>query len=334
MAAACEDGEGRPDELTSIDGDGPAQGPIATVPGGVELAPVDPAAVLVGEGLAFGTPLPSEQAAADGFVGGEVAQALARRVYVAADGRHVADMLVLTIDGTQVFDETVLAAFERGAVGALGGAEVSDVPVGPATVLRAVDGTGRAAVGVRHGNQLVVIRAGNEAEAIATISLLLDAVARGVVGSPEPVTPLVPLPVDGAFVPVAGVAFTPFLPPDAEPAPPPPDMGGASAVEGRYGVVAGERRTIVWSFAVDVAAHPTAEVLAPALQALVSARAGGSPPEQAEIGGRVVLSATGPSGAPTVQVFRQGGLVLVVEGAQRDQVDAVTTAWITALGPT
>lgn len=329
---ACEDGEGRPDELARID-DGPNQGPIATVQGGVDLPPVDPVTLLVGDGLAYGTPLPSEQAAADALVGAEVAQALVRRIYIAGEGRHVADLLVLTVDGTQVFDEAVLAAFERGVVAALGGGEPDEVPLSARTVLRAADASGRTVLGVREGNQMVVVRAATEADAITTAALLLDARDRGAVGSLDPATPLVGVPVDAGFVAVPGVAFTPFLPPEMEPGPVPPELPGAAAVEGRYGVVAGERRTVVWSFAVDVATHPTAEKLAPALQALVAARAGGTAPQPSELGGRVVLSAIGAAGTPAVQVFRHQGLVLVVEGPEPAQVEAVTTAWITALGP-
>lgn len=335
LAGACEDGDGRPDELTGTDGDRPAQGPIATIQGGVELPVVDPAALLAGDGLAFGTPLPSEQAAADAFVGGEVAQVLARRVYLAAEGRHLADLLVLTLDGTQIFDDEVLAAFERGMVAALGGGELGEVTLSARTVHRSVDAAGRSTLGVREGNQLVVVRAANEGDATTALTLLLDAKDRGAVGSLDPVTPLVALPADAGFVAVPGVAFTPFLPSEVEPAPAAPDLPGAIAVDGRYGVVAGERRTVVWSFAIDPAAYPTAEALAPALQALTSARAGGAAAaDAAEVGGRVVLSATSPAGAPSAQVFRHQGLVLVVEGTQRDQVAAVTTAWIAALGPT
>lgn len=333
VASACEDGDARPDELSGFDGEGPAEGPIATVQGGVELPVVDPAALLAGDGLAFGAPLPSEQAAADALVGGEVAQALVRRIYVAAEGRHLADLLLLTLDGTQIFDDEVLAAFERGMVVALGGGEPSEVTLSARTVHRSVDAAGRSVLGVREGNQLVVVRAVNEGDATTAITLLLDAKDRGAVGSLDPATPLVAVPVDAGFVAVPGVAFTPFLPPEAEPPPTAPELPGAIVADGRYGVVAGERRTIVWAFAVDPATYPSAEALAPALQALASARAGGTAAEAAEVGGRVVLSATSPAGAPSAQVFRHQGLVLVVEGTQPDQVAAVTTAWIAALGP-
>lgn len=333
VTAACEDGDGRPDQLTGIDGDGPAQGPIATVQGGVDLPP-DPTALLVGDGLAYGTPLPSEQAAADALVGAEVAQVLARRVYLVADGRHLADLLVLTLDGTQIFDEAVLAAYEQAMVTALGGGELSEVTLSARAVMRSADAGGRTALGVREGNQLLVVQAGVEGDATMAITLLLDATDRGAVGSLDPATPLIPLPVDSAFVGTPGVAFTPFLPPEVEPPPAAPDLPGATAVAGRYGVVAGERRTVVWSFAVDVAATPTAEALAPALQALAATRADGTVAQPTEVGGRVVLSSASPAGTPSAQVFRHQGLVLVVEGTQPDQLAAVTTAWIAALGPT
>jgi hypothetical protein len=334
VAVACEDGAGRPDQLAAEDGDGPQQGPIATIQGGVALPPVDVARVLVGEGLAFGSPLPREQAAADALVGTEVIAALARRVHTLGDGRHLADLLVLTLDGAQLFDESVLAAYERGIVGSLGGSEPDELPVAGRSVLRSADPAGRTTLGFREGNQLLVVRAANEGDASITTMLVVEAIGRGDVGVVEPATPMVPLPPEAAFVAVPGVTFTPFLPPELEPSPEPPALAGASAVQGRYGVVAGERRTIVWSFAVDIAAYPTAEALAPALQALVTERAGGTPPQAVEVGGRVVLSSSAAVGSRSAQAFRHQNLVVIVEGDQPSQLDAVTTAWVAALGPT
>ena len=45
------------------------------------------------------------------------------------------------------------------------------------------------------------------------------------------------------------------------------------------------------------------------------------------------MSATVPEGERSAQAFRHQGLVLLVEGLRPDQLDAVVTAWITALGP-
>ena len=160
----------------------------------------------------------------------------------------------------------------------------------------------------------------------------LQALAAGAVGAAEPFTPLVPLPIDAAFVPVPTVSFQPIPPPEEEPPPAPPGLPGATGVQGRYGVVAGERRTTVWAYTLDPATYPSAESLEPALAALVSARAGGAPVETTEVLGRVVLSADGAEGSPSVRAFRHQGLALVVEGQVPAQLDAVITAWLTALG--
>jgi hypothetical protein len=112
-----------------------------------------------------------------------------------------------------------------------------------------------------------------------------------------------------------------------------PTFPGAVGVEGRYGVVAGERRTVVWAFALDLTTYPSAEALAPALPALVSARAEGEAPQAVEVIDRVVLSVANADGTRSASVFRHQGLVLLVEGDRAAQVDAVVTAWIRALGP-
>ena len=159
----------------------------------------------------------------------------------------------------------------------------------------------------------------------------LAAIAAGITGAVEPVTPLVPLPIDAAYVAVPTVAFQPIPPPEEEPPPEPPALPGATGVQGRYGVVAGERRTTVWAFTVDSATYPSAEVLEPAMAALVSARAGGAPAEGVEVVDRVVQRATGAEGAVSARAFRHQGLVLLVEGLDPAQVDAVVSAWIIAL---
>ncbi len=84
------------------------------------------------------------------------------------------------------------------------------------------------------------------------------------------------------------VTFQPIPPPEEEPPPEPPTLAGATGVQGRYGVVAGERRTTVWAYTVDPGTYPWAEPLEPALAALVSSRAGGAPAEADEVLGRVV----------------------------------------------
>jgi hypothetical protein len=334
LAACGDSGAGSVDEVRDAR-DGPNPGVVPTIAGGVDLGSLDPSTVLVGAELTFGAPLPSEQAAAEAFLTDpEVSAALTRRAFVAADGRHLADVTVLVLNGAELFDEAVLAAFVDGAVSAAGGGSAVPVPMGGQTVLRAADPSGAVvAAGFREANLLVIVTGPSGPDVDLTATRQLEARARGEVGSPTPVTPLVALPVGAAFVAVPTVGFAPIPPPEDEPFPEVPDLPGAVALEGRYGVVAGERRALVWAFAVDPGAYPSAEVLAPALQGLAAARAGGTAPAVSEVGGRVVYAASNSPGTRSAQVFRHGGIVLLVEGNDAAQLDAVTTAWIAALGP-
>ena len=333
LVAACSGGGGgRPDELTD-DRATPNRGPVPTLAGGVELAALDPTSVLVGAELAFGTPLPSEQAAADGFAADpEVTAAVARRVYVAADGRRLGDAIVLVLDGSELFDEAALGAFERSLVESVGGGTVASVDMVGRRVLRA-SSRERVAIGFRQDDLLTIVRGATDADVDLVVTRQLEAIGRGETGGPDPVTPLIAVPGGAAFIPMASVSFEPIPPPEQEPGPVVPTFPGTLGVEGRYGVVAGERRTVVWAFALDLTTYPFAEALAPALPGLVSSRADGVAPQALEVIDRVVLSATNPDGSPSATVFRHKGLVLLVEGDRADQVAAVVTAWIRALGP-
>lgn len=332
-AAACGGGGAGGAGSITDHRDGPNPGPIPTITGGVVLPAVDPRAVLVGAELTFGSPLPSEQAAADAFTADpEVSAAFARRVFVAADGRHLTDVVVLVLNGAEFFDEGVLAAFEQEAVGAVVNGAVTGVPLGGRTVLRAAGEAGGVVIGFREGNLLTLVTGPTDTEVDLTVSRQLEALARGEAGSPTPITPLVAIPTDAAFVAVPTVMFAAIPPAAEETGPEVPSMTGATAVQGRYGVVAGERRTVVWAFSVDPTVYPSAEALDPAMQALAAARAGDTAPKASELGGRVVYASTNAAGTPSTQVFRHQGIVLLVEGDRPDQVDAVTTAWIAALG--
>ena len=103
-------------------------------------------------------------------------------------------------------------------------------------------------------------------------------------------------------------------------------------MQGRYGVVAGERRTTVWAYTLDPGDLPERrDARAGRSPRWSSARAGGAPAETTEVLGRVVLGADGPEGSPSVRAFRHQGLALVVEGLVPAQLDAVITAWLTEL---
>lgn len=334
VPGACRSGDGGAVDPTAEGRDGPTPGAVPTLAGGVELGDLDPATVLVGAELSFGSPLPSEQVAADALVTGvEIRAALARRAYATADGRHVADVAVLVLDGTRIFDEAVLGAFIEGAVAAAGGDVAMETTLAGTTVLRSTDRSGGAALGFREENLLVLVTSASEADAELTVTRQLEARARGEVGTVTPVTPLVAVPIEAVFVPVPTVTFAPIPPPEEEPAPAAPTVPAMVGAAGRYGVVAGERRTLVWALATDPGAYPSAEALEPVMLDLVAGRAEGTPPTTTEIGGRVLHSSVNEPGRPSAHVFRHGNLVVLVEGVHPDQLDAVSSAWIAALGP-
>ncbi|MGQ0431730.1 MAG: hypothetical protein ACT452_04900 [Microthrixaceae bacterium] len=334
-ATACGSGGDGIGEVADRRAD-PTRGVVPTIPGGVELGSLDPATVLTGADLAFGAPLPSEQAAADAFAEQpEFVSALARRVFHRGDGRRLADALVLVVDGSAIFDEEALSALVHAAVGAIGRGVARAERIGAQDVIRAQasDGT-HVAVGFLSADVLTVVSGSSDAEVTLTVTRQIEARARGEIGSATPTTPLVPVEPDSVFVAVPTVAFEEIPGPEDEAVPEPPSMVGASAVTGRFGVAAGERRTTVWVVSTSRSTYPWAEALEPAMEALAMARANGSAPTPTEFGGRVVYQSVNAPGTPSAHVFRHHGLVLLVEGDQADQVAAVATAWIAALGPT
>jgi hypothetical protein len=331
ITGSCSADEGASgDETSTTRDDGPNPVVLPTLAGGLELASVDPVQVLTGDGLAYGQSLPSQQTAADAFLEDpEVASVTSRRIFSLRDGRLLGDALVLTLDGTELFDQGVLDAFVRGVVASLGDDDQTEVEIAGRTTIQSRGAAGTTIAFVE-GNQLVVVR-GADADARIVVERQLKALSAGIAGAPDPRTPLVPLPVDAAFVKVPTVTFQPIPPPGEETPPEPPPLAGATAVQGRYGVVAGERRTTVWAYTVDPQTYPWAEPLEGALAGLVSARTAGAPVESAEVLGRVVQRSDGVDGSVSARAFRHGGLALLVEGTDPAQLDAVVSAWIAAL---
>jgi hypothetical protein len=332
VGGACTDGGSASDDGTPTTPDeGPNAGVLPTLAGGIELAAVEPVRVLTGDGLAYGQPLPSQQVAADAFLEDpEVEAVTARQIYALRDGRLVGEALVLELDGAELFDQAVLDAFVRGVAGSLGGDELEEIELGGRSAIRARGAAGTTIAYVE-GNLLVVVRGAIDDEVGRVVEQQLAGLAAGVPGSAEPRTPLVPLPIEAAFVKVPTVTFQPIPPPEEEPAPDAPPMPGATAVQGRYGVVAGERRTTVWAYTLDPQTYPWAEPVEAALARLAASRTGGAPVEAAEVLGRIVQRSDGADGAPSARAFRHGGLALLVEGADPAQLDAVVSAWIAAL---
>jgi hypothetical protein len=332
ITGSCSSGGGgsEADTVTTAT-DGPNAAVLPTLAGGLELTAVDPTQVLTGRGLSYGLPLPSEQAAADAFLEDpEVAAVTARGVYSLLDGRRVGDVLVLTLDGAELFDQTVLDAFVRGVVASVGGEPQADVDLAGHTTIRSRSDT-ETVIGYLEGNLLVIVRGPDEHDTGVVVERKLSSLAAGVVGTSDPQTPLVSLPIDAAFIDVPTVDFQPIPSAEEEPPPDPPPMVGATSVLGRYGVVAGERRTTVWAYTVDPQTFPWAEPLEAALPGLASSRTGGAPSTGVEVLGRVVQSSDGVDGETSARAFRHGALVLLVEGTDPAQLDAVVSAWIAAL---
>jgi hypothetical protein len=179
----------------------------------------------------------------------------------------------------------------------------------------------------------------------AVVDRQLAARAAGAHGSEAPATGLLPvLPVDGAYVAVPSVSFVAFPPAEEEEPPATPVLPHATSFQGRYGVVAGERRTTVWAYTLDPASYPTTEALAPALQALVSTLAGGTKAATTEVVDRVVYAADPPADTPppdptdptavealVARAFVHGSLAIVVTGRHADEVDAAISDWISTL---
>jgi hypothetical protein len=314
-----------------VDADDLPASPPPTLVGGVALDPVDPGSLVVGHDLSFGTALPSTDAALAVLTEtAEVMSVMSRRVYDTPSAEPRADLAVLTLDGEAFYDEAAVDGWVAAFVGRLVDAEPVPGEIGDVAVVRAGAGP-RAALGFRRGDALVVVE-GTEAHAEWVGTVMLQGLAAGEEPRPWPATPLLALPVDGAFAAVPGVGFPPFPPDDPEPAPAPPPFPGTTAVEGRIGVVGGERRATVWSIATDPNTHPTAESLIADIDALVSGRAGGAAASRDEVSGRIVTGADGPAGTRSARAFLHGRLVVLVEGADAAQVDAIVTAWVTALG--
>lgn len=331
VTVACSGGDDDDRSTPTTEEDGPNVGPLPTLAGGLELAPVDPVRVLAGDGLVYGQALPSEQVAAAVFEEDpEVTAVLTRRIHSLRDGRRVGDVLVLSLDGSELFDQGVLDAFLAGVVGVLGGGDpTGEERLGRPTVR--AEGDSGTAIGYVEGDLLVVVRGPDDHDVGVVVERQLTALAAGTPGAAEPQTPIVAVPIDAAFVEVPTVTFATIPPPEEEPAPEPPTLPGATGVQGRYGVVAGERRTTVWAYTLDPATYPWGEAVEAALARLVAERAGGAPAEGVEVVDRLVQRATGPAEGTSARAFRHQGLALLVEGPDPAQLDAVVSAWITAL---
>ena len=189
-----------------------------------------------------------------------------------------------------------------------------------------------AVVGIRRGDVFAVVTASTAEDAALVAGRMRQARQRGDPPRPGPTTPMRAVAPGAVFVSVPAVSFVPFPPPEDEPPPAAPSLAGATAVDGRIGSVAGERRATVWSLSTDPAVFATAEDLEGSLAGLASSRAGGAPAGPVELVDRVVFAADGGEDG-SARAFRHGNVAVLVEGADPADLDAIVSAWITVLGP-
>src|SRR5690606_24228686 len=121
---------------------------------------------------------PSEQLAAEAFTESpEITSVVARRVH-AAPGRRLGSVVLLTLDGSEIFDEDALAAFEAAAVAGLAGTPADGVEIAGRSALQA-SGAAVTAVGFREGNLLVLVTSPAEADAVLVATRQIEAMGRG-----------------------------------------------------------------------------------------------------------------------------------------------------------
>jgi hypothetical protein len=300
----------------------------------LDVQRIEPEAVLVADGYAFGAARPSVKAALDVY--GPDAAVLSGVVRLVTDTTSLlpaGDMTVLALDPAVFHDREVFEGYLRGFIEGIG-ATVTSTDIDGVPVLRAgpaVDGSLVRAY--LHENLLIVARGRNDDVLARLVTSQLAAVKAGKPGSSDLITPMRVVPPAQLFVSVPTVGFAAY--PSPEVPPPAPVLsnapGAVSAIETRIVAVAGERRATTWVIGTSAGHFPTAESLTPSIDALAAARYG-TAAKTAEVAGRVVVSAQSPSGT-ALRVFRFQDVVVVIEGIEADQLDAIVSAWSFALGP-
>jgi hypothetical protein len=290
------------------------------------LAEADPTSLLVAEGIRFGTAPAPLLAALDAYRDDvAVLDADGAIAWDATSVLRVAEVVVLALDPGAFTDESLLDVYvDRLRNAAAEGA--------------------RRVESFQRGNLLALLT-GLDAARLADLAARMQAaVDAGQTGTDERFTPLRELATGAVFVPLTTARFDPY-PVGGEPVqpstptthappepPPPPILPGIGevAIELRQVVVAGEVRALAWALAVPLRLRPSAELLEPAIPPAVAGRAG--EPTTSFVVDRSVWTADPTDERSAVRAFRHGNVVVMVEGADPVQLDALVGAWITALG--
>ncbi len=334
VCAACNEGVSVP-STTTEDVESTTSVTLAPrlIPSQLDVERLEPATVLVADGIAFGTALPNDQRALETYVADPaVLDGVARIAYDSASAALIGDVTVLSIEPGAFHDEEVLDAFVVGVVEATGGRAISEDVDGRPT-LRATGTDGTSVRALAHENLLVLVQGADDIAVRRVVAGMGAAVTAGRSGDGVLHTPILTLAAGELFIPVSTVGFEPY--PDGEEVPPAPALpgpaGAVAGAEARLAIVAGERRGTTWVIAASTAVFLEAEALEPAVVELVQARLR-SEVATVQVGRRVVHGAGPDRAGAVIRAFRHHNLVVVIQGREIDQVDAIVSAWSDAIG--
>lgn len=330
-AAACSGGSSS--TADTVPGPGAdlelVESPAPTSPP-IDLGTRDPDSVFVGEGLDFGTADPVTEAALAGYEADPLVDAaVARSAVSTSSGEPLASVTVLVLAPASFGDESAVEAYVSALAGGTGLARRLDLGNVDGFAGSSVTGS---VVAFRLDDLAVVVEGETPAATSNVASRIARAALDGQPPAPEPSTPLRPTDQFSVFeVAVPGFAFEAFVAEDPdsgfESLPGPTIEGIGGFPEGRIVVVGNEIRAVAWSLPLSLDAYSEAEQVIEPMRALAEQRSGG-PVTSEVVAGRTVFSGDADE---AIRIFREGSLVLVVDGQSATDADAFVAGWIDAL---
>ncbi len=304
----------------------------------IVLGTRDPASVLAGAGLVFGTAGGAAVLSVQGYETDPlVQQAVVRDVYAADTGEPVGSVVVLTL-APGVFTSTAavdgyVRGLASGAAESVGGAQ--EIALG------GVDGffastESQAFVTFRLDDVVALVSAPTGGGAQTLAATIAQGALSGAGGAVSTVTPFAEVPASSAFVDLEGFEFDLFPGDDEkgdlayEPQPAPLLDGLLGLPEARLVVIGNEIRGAAWVLPAARASYASAEELVEPMRLLAAERSGGEVTEEV-VAGRTVFA--GDAGA-SVRVAVDENLVLVVDGIDPVNADAILAEWLGSLGTT
>ena len=302
----------------------------------IDFGDRDPTSLLAADGFVFGGPEPETVLAADGIGSDPLVQrALARTVYSAETGEELATLLAVVLEPGVFTSAAAVNGFVGGLATGLIGTDdpPMPVPIGGFDGFAASSGQ-RSIVAFRVDNVVVMVEADSPATAGAVGEAVAVADSTGAGVDSTTMTPFSDVDPFSVFSPLAGFEFAVF-PTDEEkvdlpfePLPVPTLDGLAGFPVGELVVIGNEIRGAAWAVPVSRASYASAEDLIEPMRNLAATRSGGAATEQV-IAGRTVY---GGDAVESIRVFRHENLVLVVDGFDRVNADAIVAAWARSVG--